>query len=267
MGQAEMADVVELQRGSSRLYALLHRLSAAGGNESAADCEAAGGDVATSNMLKILREIDETVLPRYLTVFDGDTAVARLLVSNRRLMEVDVEGEADTAAVADPEAAARVFARRLRHVAGQCQQLDIRVTGRDLITGHSGISCSAAQLAAVAGLSAPGAARQDRMNRFLERVKPLVKAWVQTGTHSGEEAEGGDTDLAERLRNLSRDGYGQVRRGRVSPGRPDCAVLPLSGIESLVCASDGDARVLALVSGGAAADILAAWSEIYRSAG
>ncbi|MCA0869801.1 hypothetical protein LCL97_03090 [Seohaeicola saemankumensis] len=257
-----MADVLETSGGLSRLGDLVHRFVLAGSEAAHDGAGNRGGDPVSAALRLILREIDETVLPRYLTVYDSDRPLARLVVSNRRLFALECEGTAATEAPSDPPAAARVFVKGLRNLATTATALRIRTSGRALEIGHSGVSCSASHLAAAAGLSENGG-DADRLDAFVDQVKPFCHGWARCGLQDTE--TGGDAELADHLIGLSETGYGLARSARVAPSRPECAILPLPEEVSLVVAADGRRRLIAVIPTETAPDVLSVWAGIYRS--
>ena len=68
-----------------------------------------------TGLVQVLHRIDETILPRALSVTTDSGARAQLLVSNRRLMRVETAQSMAAAAdaPADPEASAASFSKRL----------------------------------------------------------------------------------------------------------------------------------------------------------
>ncbi len=262
MGRAEMTNVLETSGGLSRLGDLVHRfvlVGAEAAHDKAGNC---GGDPVSAALRLILREIDETVLPRYLTVYDSDRPLARLVVSNRRLFALECEGNVATEVPSDPPAAARVFVQGLRNLAATATILRIRTSGRALEIGHSGVSCSASHLAAAAGLSENGG-DADRLDAFVDQVKPFCHGWTRCGAQDNR--TGGDSELADHLIGLSETGYGLTKSSRVAPARPECAVVPLPEDVSLVVAADGRRRLIAVIPTETASEVLSVWAGIYRS--
>lgn len=264
MGQAKMADVLATPGETSRLGDLLHRLALAGSMPSDQPEASANDDPASVALRLILREIDETVLPRHLTVFDGDHPMARLVVSNRRLLALEYDQDTASEPPSDSEAAARLFARQLRKLTSRARSLGLRATGRASDIGIAGVSCSAQRLAQAAGLSETEGGT-NQLDAFLDHVKPFSHGWARTGEDA--DSKGGDADLSFQLAELIASGYGQPRPVGVAPLRPECAVLPLPEEVSLVMATEGRRRLLAVIPTVSSPEIMSFWAGIYRTDG
>lgn len=257
MGQVVKAHETGDTGGTTRLADLLHRLAQTGPDVMA-------GEPGVMNLRLMLREIDETVLPRELSVFDGQRLLARLKVSNRRLVDLIVVGDDAQDRDLEPDAAERVFARQLAELAGRGKHLQVRVTARAPEFGQTGISCSAARLATAAGLDASQGLDLCALDAFQDRLTPQAGAWIRVGSSPGEVCSGGDRVAVARLQALHARGFASASPMQVARNQPGCTLLPLPGNLNLVVAVDGRRRLLALIPASRATAVTSDWSAIYR---
>lgn len=240
--------------GPADLAGRLRRLAGAARRVAGADPGLAG----------VLHEIDTIVLPRQVTLFDGDRAVARLVVSNRRLQSVEPAdgpaGDGEIAAPTDPGAAARLFSARLCEIAARAPELSARVTGRVALFGQTAMGCTAAALAAEAGIGQGGdAGAGPVVDSFLEALRDKAVAWLRTGPDGTR--TGGDPALVRALAQAQGRGLGRRPQGRLGPNRPECQFVPLSDSLALVCAESARAGLVALVPTAALAGAMDAWTR------
>ena len=242
-----------------------------------------GGRGPEPGLAGLLREIDETVLPRQITLFEGDRAVAQLAVSNRRLMAFDpVEGpqRGDPAPPADPETAARLYARRLVDLFARHADLRFAVTGRNPRAAQGGIGASARALGALVGQSPGDDPGPGRLTDFAAALRPQARAWVEQGAGrrdsggSGEQIAALQAALASGLMAGPAGGTGPgmaagpgaktgAGTGRVGPGRPHCLMLPLPDGLVLIGAEDYGHRFAALIPAAAAPAAMDHWHSLF----
>ncbi len=108
-----------------------------------------------SGLAQVLHRIDETILPRALSVTTNTGARVQLLVSNRRLMRVETDQNpaAVADAPADPEAAAASFSERLAPILTPHCKITIRSVRYTLDAIFWDVGCGAARLAALMGVN------------------------------------------------------------------------------------------------------------------
>lgn len=228
--------------GSGRLAGAIGRLSAGD--------EAAG----TANPIQaVLREIDETVLPRRITLRSETGAAVDLLVSNRRLYAVTVGGEAG-ADPSDPQEAAGIFARRLKAALGQVRRVTLHAARPEVDPDVQHIGCTAQALAQAIGV-AFRANTAAGLEEFLAWIEAEALAWLRPGK-GGAERSGGAADLIGPLRAFA----GRTPEGATQVGgrAPLCSLLPLPDgrlVLSVSGAGRGMVAVLAEDRRGALLDI------------
>lgn len=179
-----------------------------------------GRQILTSDdangLAAVLSEIDETILPRHLTLL-SDTGKVVLGAGNRRLMAiVRVEGDAlaDMAEVVGvsmtrPDVADLGRVRDLMTVAfSTSKSILVTSTPNDGDTFSFADGTTAAALASAWGvdldgaLAGDGAAGQDHVSRFLGAMASTPSAWLQLSAGKPA-AEGGDATLVLRLKDFA----------------------------------------------------------------
>ena len=95
---------------------------------------------------RLSQEIDETVLPRKFALFSDMKIEATFVVSNRRLVELEIgekKVEFDAEANTDADTVARAFAKALRALSLRSGPLRLRPIGRALKVATQGTTCTA----------------------------------------------------------------------------------------------------------------------------
>lgn len=238
-----------------QLSRLLDRLSSA--PESLAAERQSLPQSADSRLQFLLREIDETVLPRHLDLLASGHRVARLTVSNRRLIDIDTPGRA--APPEDPQAMAELFAESLTKLARMAGDMALQVTRRTALPSHPEAACSVHTLEQLLGIE-PSHIPFERLCRQIE-----AKALSQLAWTNGSEAATGAPEWAPALRDIAaryRAMHSKPRKApRIRPMRTEGIVLPLSDdliVAIVSLAENGLAAVLPRAEGLA---LIAAWQH------
>ena len=244
MGFAAAVQTNAKQGDSSRLASLVRAFAEPNGS----------ADTKTRpDLLRLLSTIDRTILPRALMLTAEDGTCVRLLISNRRLMRVDLpEGSTDTPS--DPAEAARSFAARLFPLFRDGQTVSI-VTERY----HSDalfwdVGCSAGRLAAelqVDDQDPPAPELEDES--FSAAIEARAEAWAFV-TEAGRIEARSDTPETEAVLDRllakavpSRQEAAKAVLQAPSAG-PDCSVVALDGTRDILIARDGQGTHVALVA-------------------
>ncbi len=177
------------------------------------------GDTADALIAALVAEIDETILPRRLTLSGGDMAI-HLAVANRRLQAMldpaaSIEGAAELAGAALPDAEdPSVPALRAILETAFSKETNFSISARRLDVSYgSDIGVPANLLARAWGVSDAGPAKalapNDVLSTFLTGLGDDVTAWLRI---EGEEVSD-QTGSADRLASLGEqaaiflDGY------------------------------------------------------------
>lgn len=212
---------------------------------------------AEARLQFLLREIDETVLPRHLDLLAGGKRVARLTVSNRRLIDIDTPGRAS--ASDDPQAMAEVFAETLTKLARIAGDISLQVTRRTALPSHPEAACSVHTLEQLLGIE-PSHIPFERLCRQIE-----AKALSQLVWANGSDTLTGAPEWVPALRDIAtryRAMHSKPRKApRIRPMRTEGIAVPLSDdliIAIVSLAENGLAAVLPRAEGLA---LIAAWQH------
>ncbi|GHF56976.1 hypothetical protein GCM10017056_30520 [Seohaeicola zhoushanensis] len=223
---------------------------------------AADGD---SMLVMLLREIDETVLPRRIVLVVDGREVAQMAVSNRRLSGLQIVGErkgTPGSEPGDPTSAARVYAHRLQALFDRPGRMRLRVDRKMPPADPDGLSCSARNLAACIGLSLTPSAGTGDLRDFLRGIETLMLAWMTVAGKTGEEHHRGPEALIAGLRAF-REVEQKSSMASIRAARPRCLLLPLPDGRTVLRATVGSDQVLAVLTRDAAAPAMDAWRKVF----
>ena len=155
-----------------------------------------------ANLLhSLLIEIDETMLPRQLTLFFGQNAVAKLRAGHRRLLSLELTNETGAADPVDATSVAQTYANQLQQLSATYQDTGFRIARLACETGVETQSCSATQ---IADCLVPQASQGSRLSRVLSSIGALADAWALQGEDAAELGNSGPEALTNRLTELAR---------------------------------------------------------------
>ena len=208
----------------------------------------------------VTRRIEDTVLPRSYALIGGGREVARLSVSNRRLMALDLMG-AEEDMTPPTQSAAQVYARRLHFLAARgLGPIRVHLRGRAADAGGGIASCSARALAkSFAALD-----RNDGLEGVFDLIRAQSLAWLRCDHAQGETACGGPEDLLMLLRTLSPE-PGRTVCPKVGC-KPACSVIGVAAGRRAVIATDGTECLLAMIPEAGIGPLIAAWRTLQRPA-
>lgn len=213
-------------------------------------------------------EIDETVLPRTLVLVHNDIHVAQLVVTNRRLVAMTVEGQSVaplSETDPDPDDVAQQYAGALARLFASTGVLELRSAGRaaQAVTGST--ACTGQRLAAVS--DKPVA--QNRVKQFLQSAHSGSLGWIYRS--DGEEAVAHDPDAAifDALKTLDAALDAQAEQRTAShkldrPGPLCTAFSLLPGVQVLVATHRKTQLVLAVPEADFS-DVMTHWQSVFRS--
>lgn len=233
--------------GSGRLAGAIGRLTAR--EKGAGEC---------TPLQLVLREIDETVLPRRIALRTDQGAQAELLVSNRRLAAVSVKGRAGAdAEPSDPKEAAQIFGRRLHAVLGKARSVVLNAARHDFDPSGRLIGCSAMSLARVLRTSFRSDNKASGLADFLTWIEEESLAWLALGPGVPERS-GGDIKLVGALRSFAARAP-EASGAQVGGRAPACTVLPLPDGRVILSVSGRGGRMVAILPPERRASIIKAW--------
>lgn len=186
-------------RTQSRLVRLGQRVRVTGlGHRRLAEADARS--LATA----LLRDIDETILPRHVRVTTNTGRKFELDVAGRRVLRLIVPGGGEQIGTPDdPVDAARILAQELKRFLSQATELTLQT--QRMASGHdrAEVGCSATGLASVMGLdldALQGESITDKTLRALHRHSVAVHV---TDGHGKPKHSLGDPSRAEELQSLA----------------------------------------------------------------
>lgn len=212
-----------------------------------------------ARLAALLSEIDEIVLPRLLHLHSGPREVARLTVSHRRLIGVDLPGR--PAVPRDAKDMADLFAARLVEITETRGDLTLTVGRRAAPPNHAEIACSVTALTQALEL----ATTQNAFDRLLRQAGALAVAQLRWSERSPQGQSSGVADwgvplraFAENYRAMGRD---HPADARVGPLRTEGLMIPLTAGQVLVVASLGNKGFAAVLPRQAGLDVIASWQS------
>lgn len=216
----------------------------------------------------IIREVEETVLPRRFELVCDEKVQARLIISNRRLIDMTVAGhpvlpagDGDLPA----ETSARTYVMALRRLSGDHPHLTLRLAGRSDAVVSGGTACSALHLAGVAAVTS----EDNQLERFLESLAPLATGWIACFGGQRKAASGLSSDLIDTLERIavafSAHEDARATSRRFDRAGPTCTALPMCEDLQILCARDGADHVLIALLHSEIHSALSDWRKLYRA--
>lgn len=207
----------------------------------------------------LLDEIDSIVLPRRLHVKSGQDEIARLIVSQRRLVDIELPGRNPT----PPEGAsqAMTLANRLVEIAGWRGPLSLSVSRRSGSAGRAEVACSVAALRSALELATTEGA-YDRLIRLVEAQTLALLRWTAKGAQvqfTGTPALRTTIHaIAESYLDMAAKTRADAKAG---PLRTEGMMIPVEGDLALVIASFGKQGFVSVLPRQTALDLIAAWQS------
>ena len=217
-------------------------------------------------MVTVLREIDESVLPRDIRVSTDNGDELHLLVSNRRLISVKASGASipsDQASPGDPDEAARIYLDRLKSVLGSARKIELTHKRCPDLRDSDSVSCSAQSLARAAGLSVGILGGSPGLRDFLKSLESLATAWLYLPGKAAESQSNGDPALINGLSAFLDQTRPKENKAQIAARKPDCTVLPLPNGSLLISATTLGQHLLALVPESNLNAVITAWQKRF----
>jgi hypothetical protein len=212
---------------------------------------------AGARLATLLREIDETVLPRVLRLTSGPRDVARLIVSQRRLISVEMPGRATVPPQTDHLAEA--MAARLIEIAELRSELSVTLARRTSVPNHAETACSVVALRAALASSSTRNGFDRQLRHASARCSARVlwsEANPQAQFSGVPEWDAPLRTLVERYRALGRT---RQAAARVSPHRMEGVLIPIDAQQVVVIASAETTGFAVVLPRKAGLDLVAAW--------
>ncbi|WP_238368983.1 hypothetical protein [Heliomarina baculiformis] len=243
--------------GGSRLARALTRLAEPGqGLPSVVD----GGAEAILDVL--LKEIDETVMPRRISLLQGADLLIRLVVSNRRLVSTRLPDCPNFVAPVDPRAAAQLWAGQLNTVLSDVRSARFVFERSSEHEVTDAVGCSATMLAKAAGIKPPTPEAPRNLSDFFAVIEGFAIAWIFMPTKGSGDKRGGDAALVVRLAEFAARNR-SATKPRLGAAQPECVILPLAGGINFLSASLGDEELFAFVSSSRVGQAINAWQKRF----
>ncbi|MAY89357.1 MAG: hypothetical protein CML02_21885 [Pseudooceanicola sp.] len=223
-------------------------------------------DAPSARLLAVLREIDETVLPRCVDLCIDRTPVARLTISQRRLVRLELARRG--ALRADPSVMVRVLADALASLAAQPGAMSMVVRRRAVATPSPETACSVAQLRLALSVDLPDSGRaagSAGLARLAETIDRDAKATCRWPTGQAPLAFAGASEWTEILARAA-DGFRRRDHGgpdnrRFGSPRTDGLALPLGDGQLLILAAQGGAGLAAVMPEAEGMAAIAHWQR------
>lgn len=220
-------------------------------------------------MKRVLAGIDETVLPRELAIKSESDSMVKLVVSNRRLVSVDFgNGATRDGAVEDRDAQCNAVVADLHKFFGSCQTVTIHITDRTPLVEGSEDSFSVDALMQAAGLSDIHECQDGPLDRFLDDLKPMARAWVMSDRLRSAQTKSGlpslSTALAALLGRAEEASAAVADSRRAKVHMPRCWLISLSETELLVLTMGQTCRFAAILSQSDFAAVAEFWHKRIR---
>ena len=219
-------------------------------------------------LARVIRETDETVLPRRMDLVSAQGLRATMTVSNRRLIAFRLTGQVagEPAGDPSPDAIATDHVKSVLAIAADPAGIAFRQPERAPQASADATSCTARALLG----AARSVAREGGMLRFLRATAPRLQSWICRIGEARKSFHGPEGARMEKLEiieaHLARGQPGQNRRERLERPRPSCAFYPVSEGGRIVAARDEKSVLVAAVSEADAQAVLNEWRRIFGRA-
>ena len=210
----------------------------------------------------VLSEINETLLPRVLTLHFDDIAVAQFKVAHRRVLSLELCETAEQSyplESTDRSSIARIYAYRLNKLVAAQGNASFCITRQPSETEVETESCSVALL-----MDAMKALQdENRLHSFLTAIGSDALAWVYTESDAHDAQGAGPDDWVQQLARLLPAKSKGGTPAQILDQTPGCMVLTQSPDIKVIRAWDRD-EVLLLALPAQFLDLAtAAWRRVF----
>ena len=185
-------------------------------------------------LANLLREVDETILPRRMDVETGGQVVAHLHVAARRLVHLTLPGPqiSGVGGLKAPDQIAMMFANQLLTVLTGATELTLRLSRLAPDPNAANTGCSARRLAGAASLEIGPTNHQDAARDFFAALGRYSIAWLTLDPDGVPIAGDGSEIQIARLSEMAQQDLDdldwQLERTIPHPGAPGCLLLNYS---------------------------------------
>lgn len=223
-------------------------------------------DAPPARLVAVLREIDETVLPRCIDLCIDRNPVARLTISQRRLVRLELARRG--ALRADPSVMVRVLADALASLAALPGAMSMVVRRRAVATPSPETACSVAQLRLALSVDLPetgGAKSSAGLSRLGDTIDRDALATCRWPSAQAPLAFAGAPAWTETLARAAdtfrRRQDGTAQRRSFGGPRTEGLALPLGDGQLLVLAAQGGAGIAAIMPEAEGMAAIAHWQR------
>ncbi|WP_371224871.1 hypothetical protein [Roseovarius sp. 2305UL8-3] len=214
----------------------------------------------------LVREIDETVLPRRLALFSGGHAIATMIASNRRLLELEIDGRkigTDLGQDASPETVASAYAQALKALSARSGPLVLRMIDRAPQAATGSLACSARHLTEFSETPY----FKNRLRAFLKEIHAATQGWIFRTGNGETIAHDPDQEVFKRLTLLEQKVSSEAacRNGHRRLDRPNrqCVAFFISDDVQAMVVSDGNDLLIAALPNPDTRRAMEQWTAIY----
>ena len=179
-------------------------------------------------LASLLREVDETILPRRIDVETDGRMVAHLHVAARRVLLLNLPG----GQVTEPNQIAAMFTNQLQAALTGATEMTLRITRLAPDPNAATAGCSARRLAIAASLEIDPIKQQDAARAFFESIRLYSIAWLMLDPAGIPIAADGSETQVARLTEMAQQDLGdldwQLEQTIPHPGAPGCVLLNYS---------------------------------------
>lgn len=201
----------------------------------------------------LLRDIDETILPRRVEVVTNAGQRFSLEIAGRRLLRLVVAGSGGSVGQPDdPIEAAKALAAELKRALLRSTEITLQSFRMDDTEDRMDVGCSAVALAAALGLDLEGLAGESMTDKVMRALDRHALAGLVLDGHGQQKQHLGDPDLSERLSHIAADHMRDIvmaMQHSMGRDKKDGCMSFGSDAESgahLICAVCDKHRILAL---------------------
>ena len=220
---------------------------------------------------RLSQEIDETVLPRRFVLLSDAGSEATFVVSNRRLVELEIGDKKIEFGIetnTDADTVARVYAKALRALSLRSGPLRLRPIGRALNVATQGTTCTARHIAEFNSQSR----FENRLKAFLKGTHQNSLGWLYESSDGQTVTHDPDKTVIEMLQRLKDAAMSKTERH--SPIRsietlsvPTCSTFTIAPDVQVLIAEDGKDRLFAAFPASDQVMVLKKWHRVFgRSA-
>lgn len=205
------------------------------------------GPMDDTLLARLLQAVDETILPRRLSVICAQSTMATLVICHRKLVAMDVAGHP-----VHPETtaeAAVIFAaalRRLAHMLGtrpfSLRSAPCRVPAGDMRCASGNLKQALMQDAKLQDI--PASPTLDP----IEQVRQSAFAWLETDQNCSNFVQGGDEKYSSCLQDSLRIARQIITSDRFLSDPIQWVAIPLSAELSLILRKTVHGKILAITS-------------------